>query len=88
MGRKVGSKSMLGWVRGRFWYGCEVFFMSSPNVFVKPGPRRVTGGAYALETGFVSALVNGAAFGNGVLGAGCVRAENDFCPSVNMAVRE
>ena len=88
MGRKVRAEPMLGWVRGCLRYGCEVFFMSSPNVFVKPGPRRVTGGAYALETGFVSTLVDGAAFGNGVLGAGCVRAENDFCPSVNMTVRE
>ena len=88
MRRKVRTEPMLGWVGGCFRYGCEVFFMSSPNVFVKPGPRRVTGGANALETGFVSTLVNSATLGNGVLGAGCVGAENDFCSSVDVAVSE
>ena len=62
--------------------------MGSPNVFVEPGPGCVTGGADALETGFISALVNGSALGDGILGAGCVGAENDFCTSVDMAESE
>ena len=60
--------------------------MGSPNVFVEPGPGCVTGGADALETGFISALVNGSALGDSILGAGCISAENDFCTSVDMAV--
>ncbi len=62
--------------------------MGRPNVFVEPGPGCVTGGADALETGFIKVLVNGSAFGDGILGAGCVCAENDFCTSVDMTVRE
>ena len=79
---------MFRWVRGRFGYGCEVFFVSCPNVFVKPGPRRVAGCTNALEASFVSALVNVTALGNGILGTGCVCAENDFCPPIDMAVCE
>ena len=62
--------------------------MGSPNIFVEPGPGCVTGGADALETGFVSTLVDGSALGDGVLGAGCVGAENDFCTSIDVAVSE
>ena len=60
--------------------------MGSPNVFVEPGPGCVTGGADALEAGFISALVNGSALGDGILGAGCVSAKDDFCTSVDVAV--
>ena len=60
--------------------------MGSPNVFVEPGPGCVTGGADALEAGFISALVNGSALGDSILGAGCISAENDFCTPVDMAV--
>ena len=46
----------------------------------------MAGGADALEAGFISALVNGSALGDSILGAGCISAENDFCTSVDMAV--
>ena len=62
--------------------------MGSPNIFVEPGPGCVTGGADALETGFVSTLVNGSALGDGGLGAGRVGTENDFCTSIDVAVSE
>ena len=62
--------------------------MGRPSVFVEPGPGCVTGGADALETGFVSALVDGPTLGDGVLGAGCVGAENDFCTSVGVTIGE
>ena len=88
MGCEVGAKPVLGWVGQSLRNGCEIFFVGSPNVFVEPGPGCVTGGADALETGFVSTLLNCSALGDGVLGAGCVGAENDFCSSVDVAVSE
>ena len=88
MGCEVGAEPVLGWVGQSLRNGREIFFVGSPNVFVEPGPGCVTGGANALETGFISALVNGSAFGDGILGAGCVRAKDDLCTSVDMTVRE
>ena len=88
MGSIIRAKSVLRWVCGGFGYGCEAFFVSCPDVLVKPGPRCVAGRTNALETCFVSALINGASLGDGVLGTGCVCAENDFCPPIDMTVCE
>ena len=60
--------------------------MGSPNVFVESGPGCVAGGTDALEASLISALVNGSSLGDGILGAGCVGAEDDFCTSVDVAV--
>ena len=88
MRREVRAEPMFGWVRRSLWYRCEILLMGRPNVFVESGPRCVTGGADALETSFISALVNSSAFGDGILGAGCVRAKDDLCTSVDMTVSE
>ena len=88
MGCEVGAKPMFGWVGCSLGNGGERFFVGGPDVFVEPRPGCVTGGADALETGFVPTLVNSSALGDGVLGAGCVGAENDFCSSVDVAIGE
>ena len=88
MGGEGGAKAMFGRVSSSFGNRCKGFFVSCPDVFIKSVSRCVAGRTNALETCFVSALINGAALGDGILGTGCVCAENDFCPPIDMAVRE
>ncbi len=88
MGCEVGAESVFRWIGSGLGDRCEAFFVSSPYVFVKPRSGCVTGCANALKTCLVSALVNSASLGNGVLEARGIGAENDFGSSVDVTIRE
>ena len=88
MGCEVGAESVFRWIGCGLGDRCEAFFVSSPYVFVKPRSGCVTGCANALKTCLVSALVNSASLGNGVLEARGIGAENDLGSSVDVAIGE
>ena len=77
---------MFGGVSCSFGNWCEIFFVSSPNVFIKTGSACVAGSANALEAGLVTALVNCAPLRDGILKASGICAENDLGTPVDVAI--
>ena len=70
MGGEGGAKAMFGGVSSSFGNGCKGFFVSCPEVSVKFGTGCVARCADALKTGFVPALIDGSALGDGALETG------------------
>ena len=79
---------MFGWFGSGLGDRGEVFFVGSPYISVKPRSGCVTGCADALKTCLISALVNSASLGDGVLEARGIGAENDLGSSVDVAIGE